>query len=102
MAYHALGQANESDAQLAEAIETVEQVASYNIALVLAFRGESDRAFEWLDKAVRYNDPGLAQIINMPMFENIHGDPRWLPFLEKLGKSPQQLAAIRFAVTPPE
>jgi TolB-like protein/Tfp pilus assembly protein PilF len=102
MAYHALGQANESDAQLAQAIETVEEVASYNIAFVLAFRGEADRAFKWLDKAVQYNDPGLAQIINMPMFENIHSDPRWLPFLESIGKSPKQLAAIEFDVTLPE
>jgi len=102
MAYHALGQMTESDAALAKSIETVAEVASYNIAFVLAFRGEADRAFEWLDKAVQYNDPGLAQIINMPMFENIHSDPRWLPFLESIGKSPKQLAAIEFSVKVPE
>ena len=102
MVYHALGQVTESDAALAKSIETVEEVASYNIAFVLAFRGEADRAFEWLDKAVQYNDPGLAQIVNMPMFENIHSDPRWLPFLESIGKSPKQLAAIEFRVKLPD
>jgi TolB-like protein/Tfp pilus assembly protein PilF len=102
MAYHALGRVNESDAMLEWAISTIEEVASYNIAFVLAFRGETDRAFEWLEKAVHYNDPGLSQITSAPMFANIHSDPRWLPFLEKLGKSPTQLAAIEFKVSLPE
>jgi hypothetical protein len=35
-------------------------------------------------------------------FTNIHDDPRWLPFLESIGKSPAQLAAIEFKVTLPE
>lgn len=28
----------------------------------------------------------------------IHSDPRWLPFLRKLGKAPDQLAQIKFKV----
>lgn len=102
IAHHALGQTAESDAALAKAIETSEQTAAYNIAFTLAFRGEADRAFEWLDKAEKYRDPGLSQIANMPMFANIHSDPRWVPFLEKLGRSPKQLASIEFEVKPPE
>lgn len=101
-AYHSLGKSDESDSALAKTIERNEQVASFNIAFLLAFRGEADRAFEWLDKAAAYNDPGLAQVTNIPMFANIHGDPRWLLFLESIGKSPQQLAAIDFKVTLPE
>jgi len=103
MAYHALGQVAESDAALAKAIETDEQTAAYNIAFTLAFRGETDRAFEWLDKAVQYKDPGLSLVTNnMPLFANIHSDPRWSPFLEKLGKSPKQLESIEFEVKLPE
>jgi len=102
MAHHALGQAAESNAALAKAVEMVEQAAAFNIAFVLAFRGEADRAFEWLDKAVKYNDPGLSQVATTPMFANIHSDPRWLPFLERIGKAPQQLAAIEFKVMLPE
>ncbi len=102
MAYHELGQAAMSDAALAKVIELVEQVAAYNIAYVLAFRGEADRAFEWLDKAVQYNDPGLSQIAMEPRFANIRTEPRWRPFLESIGKSPEQLAAIEFEVTLPE
>ena len=102
MAYHALGQAAESDATLGELIAKYEQEAAYNIAHVLAFRGEADRAFEWLDKAVEYNDPGLPLIVVSELFANIHDDPRWLPFLESIGKSPDQLAAIEFNVTLPK
>jgi len=102
MAYHALGRAEESDAALAELIDKDEREAAYNIAYVLAFRGETDRAFEWLDKASGYNDPGLTGAPVDPLFANIHDDPRWLPFLESIGKSPEQLAAIEFEVRLPQ
>ncbi len=102
MAYHALGRNEESDAALAEVIEEQEQGAAYNIAYVLAYRGEADRAFEWLAKAIAYQDGGLSQITYEPLFTRIHDDPRWLPFLESIGKSPEQLAAIKFKVTLPK
>ena len=70
----------------------------YNIAYVLAYRGETDRAFEWLDKAVAYKDLGLSEIMVEPLLINLHEDPRWLPFLRKIGKAPEQLAAIKFDV----
>ncbi|MEK6254421.1 MAG: hypothetical protein N2B05_06995, partial [Gemmatimonadales bacterium] len=75
---------------------------AYNIAYLHAFRGESDLAFEWLDTAVRYNDAGLSLIAVDVQFANVHDDPRWLPFLESIGKSPEQLAAIEFEVTLPQ
>ena len=69
---------------------------------MLAFRREADRAFEWLDKAVAYHDPGLSDIVVEPLFANLHQDPRWLPFLRKLGRAPEQLAAIKFDVKLPQ
>jgi TolB-like protein/Tfp pilus assembly protein PilF len=102
MIYHALGRAVDSDAALAELIEEQTQKSAYNIAYVLAFRGEADRAFEWLDKAVQYGDTGLLDLPIQPLFANIHDDPRWMPFLERNGKLPEQLAAIKFDVTLPE
>ena len=35
-------------------------------------------------------------------FSNLHDDPRWLPFLERIGRSPAQLATIEFEVKLPE
>jgi TolB-like protein/predicted Zn-dependent protease len=102
MAYHALGRKEESDAALAELIAEQEQGAAYNIAYVLAYRGEADRAFEWLAKAVDYQDAGLSRIKVEREFTRIHDDPRWLPFLESIGRSPEQLAAIRFEVKLPQ
>ncbi len=83
-------------------MERYEQQAAYNIAYVLAFRGEADHAFEWLEEAVEYNDPGLSVIAVEILFANIHDDPRWLPFLESIVKSPEQLAAIEFDVSLPQ
>jgi adenylate cyclase len=102
MAYHALGRGAESDAALAELIGKYAKDTAYNIAYVLAYRGEADRAFDWLDKAVAYQDPGLTDIAVQPLFANIRKDPRWLPFLRKLGKAPEQLAAIPFEVKLPQ
>ena len=102
MAYDALGQVVESDAVLTELIGKYEQHRPYVIAAVLAYRGEADRAFAWLDKAVAYGDPDLSSIAMGHMFSNLYEDPRWLPFLESIGSSPAQLAAIEFEVKLPE
>ncbi len=102
MAYHALGRKADSDAALAALIAKYEKDAPYNIAYVYAFRGEADKAFAWLDKAVEYGDPGLGEIVTENLFDKIHADPRWLPFLRKVGKAPEQLAKIEFKVTLPQ
>ena len=100
MAYHALGRKADSDAALAALIAKYEKDSPYNIAYVYAFRGEADKAFAWLDKAVEYGDPGLGEIVTENLFDNIHKDPRWLAFLRKIGKAPEQLAKIEFKVPP--
>ncbi|MGI9233770.1 MAG: TPR end-of-group domain-containing protein, partial [Woeseiaceae bacterium] len=87
MAHYALGELAASDRVLAELIEKYEQDAAYNIAYVLAFRRETDRAFDWLNKAVAQNDPGLTEIASQPMFSSIRSDSRWQPFLESIGRS---------------
>ena len=102
MAWYAVGDRARSDASLASLMSTSGTTSAYNIAYVLAYRGEPDRAFEWLDKAVEYKDPGLAEILVEPLFTSLHSDPRWLPFLRKLGMAPEQLAAIKFDVSMPK
>ena len=102
MAYYATGQQEESDATLTRLVEEYEQRSAYNIAYVYAFRDEADKAFEWLEKAVLFRDSGLSSASTQKLFLNIHNDPRWLPFLESIGQSPEQLAAIEFEVNLPE
>jgi TolB-like protein/Flp pilus assembly protein TadD len=100
MAYYALGHKADSDAALTALIAKYEKDSAYNIAYVYAYRGEADEAFAWLDKALEYGDPGLGEIVAENLFDKIHGDPRWLPFLRKVGKAPEQLAKIVFNVPP--
>jgi tetratricopeptide (TPR) repeat protein len=102
MAYHALGRKADSDAALAALIAKYEKGAPSNIAGVYAYCGEADKAFVWLDKAVEYGDGGLGEIVTDNLFDKIHADPRWLPFLRKVGKAPEQLAKIEFKVTLPQ
>jgi len=98
MAYHALGRKADTDSAMAALIAKYEKDAPYNIAYVHAYRGEADKAFAWLDKAVEYGDPGIGEIVTESLFDKIHADPRWLPFLRKVGKAPEQLAKIEFKV----
>jgi TolB-like protein/Flp pilus assembly protein TadD len=100
MAYCALGRKGEADAALNALIAKYEKDASVDIASVYAFCGDADKAFEWLDKAVTYQDPGLGEIVTENLFDKIHSDPRWLPFLRKIGKAPDQLAKIEFKMPP--
>ena len=102
LAYHALGQKAQSDAALAILIAKHTRDSPYLIAEVYAFRGETDLAFAWLDKAAQYADPVLSQGTQVdPLLDKLHADPRWLPFLRKLGYAPEQLAKIEFTVTVP-
>ena len=101
LAYHALGRKSDSDAALAALIAKWEKEAAYNIAYVYAFRGEADKTFEWLDKAVKYKDAGISSIVTENLFEGVHADPRWLEFLRRIGKAPEQLAQIQFEVKIP-
>ena len=101
LAHYALGDRAASDAAVAEAARKYESDSSYNIAYVYAYRHEADLAFLWLDKAAQYNDTGLADITVSPLFKPIHGDPRWVAYLTKMGYAPAQLAAIPFDVKVP-
>ncbi|MBI5275429.1 MAG: tetratricopeptide repeat protein [Burkholderiales bacterium] len=100
--HHALGQRPESDAALAALVARYEESGPSNIAQVHAFRGEPDQSFAWLEKAVRSNDTGLSRLPVSRDFQSLHGDPRWGALLRRLGKSPEQLAAVRFHVELPK
>ena len=102
MAYHALGKRPESDAALAKLTAEHASDSAYNIAYVHGFRGENDLAFQWLDRAIAYQDTGLSDVAFEPAFAGMRLDPRWTQMLRKLGKSPEQLAAVKFDVKLPE
>jgi hypothetical protein len=100
LAYCALGRRADADAALTTLIAKYEKDWPCQIAAAYAFCGDAGKAFEWLDKAVAYQDPGLGEIVTENLFDKIHSDPRWIPFLRKLGKAPDQLAKIEFKMPP--
>jgi len=51
---------------------------------VYAFRGEADRAFEWLERAYAQRDSGLAEMKGDPLLKSLERDPRYAAFLKKM------------------
>jgi TolB-like protein len=82
---HALSRQDEADAALQRLIEENAKDAPYQIAEVYAYRGEIERAFEWLDRAYDERDSGLPGILTSVFFPGLHSDPRWEAFVHKLG-----------------
>ncbi len=81
----------ESDAALAQLTANESETAAYQIAEVYAYRGDKDRAFEWLERARRQRDPGLPSLRKDPLLTNLHDDPRWNAFLRTMGLADDQL-----------
>jgi adenylate cyclase len=81
----------ESDAALAELTAKDSETAAYQIAEVHAYRGDKDRAFEWLERARRQRDPGLASLRKDPLLVNLREDARWNAFLRTMGLADDQL-----------
>jgi TolB-like protein len=102
LALHALGRIQEGDAALRALSEKYGKEQPYLIALACAYRGQSDAAFEWLDKAAAIHDQAISQVLIEPLLDPLHSDARWVSLLRKLGKAPEQLATIEFKVTLPK
>ena len=81
----ALGKNDQANAMFQQLIEEYGDVAQPNIASMYAFRDEVDLAFRWLELSYEVKDPTLQEILNFPEFKNLHGDPRWNEFINKLG-----------------
>ena len=62
-------------------------------------------AFSWDEQAYHLEgDPEgrtFAEILVDPAYRNLHEDERWLPFLRRVGKAPEQLAKVQFRASPP-
>jgi serine/threonine protein kinase/tetratricopeptide (TPR) repeat protein len=83
--HHQAGREEESRQALRSLIEIGANDAAYQIAVVHAVRGEKDAAFEWLERAFAQRDSGLAFMRGHAQLGSLHDDPRWRPFLAKMG-----------------
>ncbi|MEO8159841.1 MAG: tetratricopeptide repeat protein [Arenimonas sp.] len=85
MAEHSLGNSEAAKRELDAEIAGFSQGAAYQIAEIYAWRGESDQAFEWLERAYAQNDGGLTFIKADPLMKSIEGDRRFATLLRKMG-----------------
>ena len=55
------------------------------IALIYMGLGEKENTFKWLETAIAEHDPMNFQLRTVPMFNDLHSDPRWTELMKKMG-----------------
>ena len=85
MIHHALGHPAQSEAALKALTDGYGWTAAYQVASVHAWRREVDKAYEWLETAYAQRDPGLSNLATDLLLVPLRDDPRWPPFLKKMG-----------------
>ncbi len=85
LAQQARGDRVAADAALNALITGHSDDMSFQIATVYAFRGDADKAFEWLDRAYEKRDPGVMAIIDNPFTRELQSDPRFGALCKKVG-----------------
>ena len=99
LALHDLGRKAEFETALNELEERLGDTWPSEIAMVYAWIGDKNAAFQWLDKEIEVNGTyGWTQIPEDPHFRNLKNDPRWQALLTRVGVSDSQLAVIEFNV----
>src|SRR5207237_9081658 len=84
LAEQALGNAAESQRLLDEVIARFGHDGAYQIAQVYAQRGDKERAFQWLERAVAQRDGGLTVLKVDTLLRNLRSDPRFHALLERI------------------
>ena len=85
MAQYTLGQKRESDEALRQLVARSGEDAPYEVALVHAWRGERNAAFEWLERAYAQHDTGLRNVKVDIRLRLLRDDPRFAKLLRKMG-----------------
>jgi hypothetical protein len=84
MIEHAGGHDKESQQALKDLIGNHADDMAYQVGDVYAWRGESDKAFEWLERAYQQHDSGLNGIAYDPLLAALQSDPRYHTLMKKL------------------
>ena len=85
LAYYARGDRAAADAALADMVANDRNLLAYQIAEVYAWRGETDKAFEWLQTSYDNHDTGLLSLLIDPLMRGLRSDPRYKIMVEKVG-----------------
>jgi TolB-like protein/Tfp pilus assembly protein PilF len=60
-------------------------VSPYNRARVHATAGDTELAFQWLERAHQEHNPDLIELRSEPVFDSIRPDPRFADLLRRVG-----------------
>ena len=74
-----------ADAALAEWIPKDQSIAAYQIAEVYAYRGENDKALDWLETSYTTHDTGTLSLLIDPLLKGLRSDPRYRVLLAQTG-----------------
>ena len=85
LAYYARGDRAAADAALADMVANDRNLLAYQIAEVYAWRGETDKGFEWLQISYDNHDTGLLSLLIDPLMRGLRSDPRYKIMVEKVG-----------------
>ena len=85
LALYTRGDRPAADAALAELIARDRNVMAYQVAEVYAWRGENDKAFEWLQVSLDTHDTGTVSLLIDPLLRGLQHDPRYNSLLAKIG-----------------
>lgn len=95
MAFHELGRQSKFDETMARLIDDWGEREPRAVARAYAWAGETDKAFEWLDRGI---DGYFDVLVANPFFHKLQDDPRWADLLAEEGLGPQDRANIDFAI----
>jgi tetratricopeptide (TPR) repeat protein len=84
MAQYSLGHPQESQQALDQVSAKFADVVAYQIAETHAWRGATDKAFDWLERAYRQRDGGLASMKVDPLLASLRRDPRYQALLKRI------------------
>ena len=85
LVYYARGDRSAADAAVAELIAKDRNFLAYQIAEVYAWRGENDKAFEWLQISLDSHDTGTLSLLIDPLMRGLHHDAHYGDLLAKIG-----------------
>jgi hypothetical protein len=80
----AIGKQQETDATIAEYENKYATLDPNSVAAMYAVRGETDKAFDWLDRAYDARDADLIELKVQPHFKSLRTDRRYRAFLTKM------------------
>jgi serine/threonine-protein kinase len=85
LAHYARSDRPAADAALAELVAKDRNFMAYQIAEVYAWRGENDKAFEWLQNSLNNHDTGTLSLLIDPLMRGLQHDTRYHGLLAKIG-----------------